>query len=189
MKKILAISTLLAGLLFATSAKADTYQGGGYTVTIGGADGEVSYRGCDDRGNCLYIPQVSFRQRGSLIWENSGYTYNMSPLGTNDGRYRLKVFAPNGNVILNVEMSPVATSSSERISELNCVVTNLQSGQLALRRSPGGEAIAGLDNDNIVRYLRGSGDTWVYVRVIRGPNSRVNGKEGWVNFNYLECLD
>jgi len=28
---------------------------------------------------------------------------------------------------------------------------------------------------------------WAYVRVIKGPNPRVDGLEGWVNSNYLSC--
>lgn len=67
-----------------------------------------------------------------------------------------------------------------------CDVVNIQSGQLALRFSPNGKSRAGLNNGNIVRYLKRQG-IWSYVRVIRGPNRQVNGLEGWVNSDYLNC--
>lgn len=70
---------------------------------------------------------------------------------------------------------------------VNCQVTNIQTGQLALRFSPNGRSRAGLNNGNLVRFIRNQG-IWYYVRVLEGPNSRVNGLEGWVNSNYLECF-
>ena len=69
-----------------------------------------------------------------------------------------------------------------------CDVINIQRGQLALRFTPNGESRAGLDNGNIVRPLKKQG-IWSYVRVLDGPNNRVNGLEGWVNSNYLACYD
>ncbi|XWK90459.1 MAG: SH3 domain-containing protein [Phormidium sp.] len=69
---------------------------------------------------------------------------------------------------------------------VNCEVTNIQTGQLALRFSPNGRSRAGLNNGNLVRFISSQG-IWYYVRVLTGPNSRVNGLEGWVNSNYLEC--
>lgn len=68
----------------------------------------------------------------------------------------------------------------------DCVVVGLKRGQLALRKSPGGESIAGLNNGNTVDYLAGD-FPWYYVRVVSGPNRRVTGMEGWVNANYLLC--
>jgi len=67
-----------------------------------------------------------------------------------------------------------------------CYVSNLKQGQLAVRKSPGGAAIAGLDNGNIVQYIRGK-IPWYYVHVLDGPNRLVNGVTGWVNANYLNC--
>ena len=68
----------------------------------------------------------------------------------------------------------------------NCDVINIQSGQLALRYSPNGKSKAGLDNNNYVVLLKKEG-IWAYVRVVKGPNSRVDNMLGWVNSNYLSC--
>jgi hypothetical protein len=68
-----------------------------------------------------------------------------------------------------------------------CEVVNLRQGQLAVRFSPGGDARAGLDNGNWVRYIEGTG-TWYLIEVVEGPNRRVNGVQGWVNSNYLDCV-
>jgi hypothetical protein len=78
-------------------------------------------------------------------------------------------------------------TSSEPIP-IFCDVVNIQRGQLALRFSPNGESKAGLNNGNVVRWLDNQG-IWAYVRVLEGPNSRVEGMEGWVNSNYLSCYD
>ncbi|HBB32041.1 MAG TPA: hypothetical protein DDZ80_06335 [Cyanobacteria bacterium UBA8803] len=67
-------------------------------------------------------------------------------------------------------------------------INNIQTGQLALRHSPGGESRAGLNNGNTVAFLRQGDEPWVYVRIVDGP-SAVNGVEGWVNSNYLSCYD
>ncbi|BFM38485.1 SH3 domain-containing protein [Synechocystis sp. LKSZ1] len=63
-------------------------------------------------------------------------------------------------------------------------VTGIRQGQLALRASPNGRAIAGLNNGNVVQILEQQGN-WAYVRVVQGPNRRVTGREGWVNSYYL----
>ena len=69
-----------------------------------------------------------------------------------------------------------------------CLVVNIQRGQLAVRSAPGGRSVAGLNNDNVVRFIRRREDQWAYVEVVEGPNSRVNGIQGWVNLDYLECI-
>ncbi|KAF3885998.1 MULTISPECIES: SH3 domain-containing protein [Nostocales] len=71
--------------------------------------------------------------------------------------------------------------------QTSCTVTNIQTGQLALRSQPNGKSRAGLNNNNSVQLLRQGSEPWVYVRVLRGPNIKVNGLEGWVNSNYLIC--
>lgn len=70
---------------------------------------------------------------------------------------------------------------------LNCTVVNIRTGQLALRFSPNGKSRAGLDNGNTVELLQGGSGVWRYIRVLDGPNRRINGLEGWVNSNYLAC--
>ena len=45
-------------------------------------------------------------------------------------------------------------------------------------------AIVSLNNGNVVQILQQQGN-WAYVQVISGPNSQVNGMQGWVNSYYL----
>src|SRR5919202_2337284 len=78
---------------------------------------------------------------------------------------------------------------SEAPAEVSCTVVNIRTGQLALRFTPNGQSKAGLNNGNTVDFLQRSSGPWAYVRVTEGPNSRVNGMEGWVNSNYLSCSD
>lgn len=93
-------------------------------------------------------------------------------------------FATNS---ISVTPRNIQQSSTLIAQQQICNVVNIQTGQLALRYSPGGESRAGLDNGNSVAFLRQGGGPWAYVRVINGSNSRVNGLEGWVNANYLSC--
>jgi hypothetical protein len=71
----------------------------------------------------------------------------------------------------------------------NCEVVNIESGQLALRVSPGGRPFAGLDNGDIVTLAGKSqrGRRWVQVTVDNASNSKLNNKSGYVNSNYLSC--
>jgi hypothetical protein len=90
-------------------------------------------------------------------------------------------------------VAPKNTKKSEAIhiaqaaEIVNCEVSNIRTGQLALRFSSNGRSRSGLDNGNLVRFINERG-IWFYVRVLQGPNPRVNGLEGWVNSNYLECF-
>lgn len=72
-----------------------------------------------------------------------------------------------------------------------CTVKGIKTGQLALRHEPNGKAFAGLNNGNVVRAMAGvlseNGTPWEFVRVQKGPNPQVNGREGYVNGNYLTC--
>lgn len=98
---------------------------------------------------------------------------------------------------LSLTITPTVTQArsqtefNQTIAQANpvvhCLVVGIERGQLAVRRSPNGQAIAGLNNDNVVRFIRSQDTSWYYVRVVRGPNQRVNGIEGWVNSQYLEC--
>ena len=86
--------------------------------------------------------------------------------------------------------NPILSTENTYLAEANevvyCLVVNIQRGQLAVRSTPGGRAVAGLNNDNSVRFIRQQ-NKWYYVEVVSGPNSRVNGIRGWVNSEYLEC--
>lgn len=89
---------------------------------------------------------------------------------------------PLNNLILSTENTYLAEANEV----VYCLVVNIQRGQLAVRSTPGGRAVAGLDNDNSVRFIRQQ-NKWYYIEVVSGPNSRVNGIRGWVNSEYLEC--
>ncbi len=80
------------------------FIGGGYTVSIEGYAGSASYRGCNSKNKCLYIPEASHYTQGHYTWENSGYTYNMSPIN-NTGKYRFKIISPQGKVLVNQVLS------------------------------------------------------------------------------------
>lgn len=90
-------------------------------------------------------------------------------------------------VNLPVSAIPKNTQKLLVAQQTTCSVVNIQTGQLALRSTPNGQSKAGLDNGDTVALLREGSNPWVYVRVLAGPNSRVNGLEGWVNSNYLNC--
>jgi len=88
-----------------------------------------------------------------------------------------------------VNSNYLACSDASESHQVYCDVTNLRSGQLALRYTPGGKVRAGLNNGNTVLFLNQGDSPWVYVRVLNGPNASINGLEGWVNSNYLSCHD
>jgi len=58
---------------------------------------------------------------------------------------------------------------------MSCHITNIQTGQLALRFSPSGKSRTGLDNGNAVELLGDEPGVWRYVRVLDGSNGRVDG--------------
>jgi hypothetical protein len=71
-----------------------------------------------------------------------------------------------------------------------CQVVGIRTGQLALRHQENGAAFAGLNNGDRVQAIGGSyiqGLSWYTVKVMKGSNSRLNGKEGVVNAKYLTC--
>ena len=75
-----------------------------------------------------------------------------------------------------------------------CEVTGLQSGQLALRATAGGESTTGLDNSNNIillkpdiESLQGRPTPWVNVRVTNSANNRIVGTQGWINSEYIDC--
>lgn len=109
---------------------------------------------------------------------------SINTYGSRNGWYLTDVCGRNGYI----HHSQIRfQSTSESVKNPTCLVTNIRTGQLAVRKSPGGESIIGLNNDNVVQYIRGD-FPWYYVKVIEGPNQRVNGRMGWVNANYLECF-
>jgi hypothetical protein len=96
--------------------------------------------------------------------------------------------APNVSIPTNSSYRTENTLIA-RTPQVFCDVINIKTGQLALRFTPDGKARAGLNNGNVVKWLKDGDSPWVYVRVIQGPNPRVNGLTGWVNSDYLSCYD
>ena len=96
-------------------------------------------------------------------------------------------FIPAGFGTTATAKNPQGTPALLIAQQTTCNVTNIQTGQLALRLTPNGRSRAGLDNGNTVALLKQGSAPWVYVRVLKGPNRRVNGLEGWVNSDYLDC--
>jgi serine/threonine-protein kinase len=88
-----------------------------------------------------------------------------------------------GGYIHQSQIRLQSASGSSNTTERARVV-GLKQGQLALRDAPNGRSLAGLNNGNVVQILEQQGN-WAYVQVINGPNSRVNGMQGWVNSYYL----
>ncbi len=80
-------------------------------------------------------------------------------------------------------------------AKVYCQVEGIRTGQLALRSQPNGEPFAGLNNGNTVQAFggtpfvneRGVSSVWYEVKVLQGPNPRVNGRRGVVNADYLTC--
>lgn len=123
---------------------------------------------------------------------DNGNTVELLQNGPGVWRYVRVINGPNNQVDgLEgwVNSNYLACDETNEVPQVSCEVINIQTGQLALRFSPNGASKAGLDNGNIVRWLKDGPGFWVYVRVIDGPNSRVNDLEGWVNSNYLSCYD
>lgn len=86
------------------TSSAQTYAGGGFTVTINGTGYDASYRGCDKNNDCLSIAAPSDYQEGVYVWENGNYSYIMEPNGNNI--YTLRVLDPNNSELVNTQMSP-----------------------------------------------------------------------------------
>ena len=122
---------------------------------------------------------------------NNGNTVALLREGSNPWVYVRVLSGPNSSVNglegwVNSNYLSCSGASSQTSSN-TCEVVGIQSGQLALRFAPNGRSRAGLNNGNTVSLIRSGSEPWVYVRVISGPNSRINGLEGWVNYNYLNC--
>jgi serine/threonine-protein kinase len=132
----------------------------------------------------IFAPPSNIRDvpNGKIICSIKVVT-TINTYGYEGGWYLTDVCGRNGYI----HESQIRFQSSNQSNTYKCVVTNIQTGQLALRKSPGGEAIAGLNNNNVVQYLQGE-MPWYYVRVLNGPNNQVNGKTGWVNADYLDCF-
>lgn len=188
--------SIFAGIFLATfvganAAQADTstYRGGGFTVSISSGEAGYHYHGCDSKGHCIDLDNGERWRDGDargIGWfsEDRKYNYNIT---FHNGPIVL-VAAKGPKILLRLRLSPV-TDKVERANvqwATYCQVTNISSGQLALRSSPNGKSFAGLDNGNSVLLKKKQGN-WDSIHVISGSNSSVNNLEGWVNSNYLKC--
>lgn len=111
-------TSLFSPLVLASPApmahdKDATYQGGGYTVSIGS---QGNYYGCNPQKQCLEISKYSYQNQGQFIWENKDNTYSMTPMLGKQGRYRLKIFGPKNELLISQIMKP---TKSDSISSIN----------------------------------------------------------------------
>ncbi|MGB0560345.1 MAG: hypothetical protein ACPGVO_00885 [Spirulinaceae cyanobacterium] len=95
-----------------------------------------------------------------------------------------------GAAVLAVSLPLAAVAQNPHNLRIFCNVRGLQNGQLALRSEPGGEAIAGLENDDLVEFMQSvtlETTDWSYVRVFDSNDATLEGREGYVNSSYLAC--
>ena len=110
-------------------------------------------------------------------------TSNISVYGYKNGWYKTNVCGHSGYIHQSqIRLQTVGQNSEAEV----CNVVGIKTGQLALRFTPNGKSRAGLNNGNAVLPIQRQGN-WSYVRVLSGPNNKINGLEGWVNSNYLSC--
>lgn len=192
--KTLFVSAILTASLigiFTHHAKADTYRAGEFTITLGDGENGKTYTGCNAKGECISLEDgTSWRDNGyrGTTWDNGDYTYSVSWREDVNEQMYLTVYNKDKQ-ILRRQLTAIAENVLPVVPlrwATWCDVVNIKSGQLALRFSPNGKSRAGLNNGNHVLVNKTQG-IWAYVTVIRGPNTRVNGLEGWVNSNYLTC--
>ncbi len=104
---------------------------------------------------------------------------------------KLKTVLPLAGATLLLSLFPRAGRADIFDAIVICQVTGIRQGQLALRPAPHGQPFAGLDNGNIVRAFGGTlgeeGTVWYDVKVLQGPNPQVEGRQGFVNAEYLRC--
>lgn len=86
------------------------YQAGEYTVTLD-QDPDLGriYYGCDPKQRCIYLTQGTTwrdQKRRGISWENQGYTYSISWQEDANSPLELKVFNPQGRMILHRLMIP-----------------------------------------------------------------------------------
>lgn len=187
-------SIFLATIVGSSSTLAETYRAGQFTVT----DTTGGYRVCKSKGKCVSLNSSNFLIRGRedgrrwSRWDAGKYFYGISyPEGDTSGKEMNFSFGSTGKIekiIFKGRLTPVA----QRVEKVTlnwattCHVTNIQSGQLAIRSNPDGQALAGLDNGNSVLLNKKQGN-WNYVKVVQGSSSEVNKLSGWVNSKYLTC--
>lgn len=104
---------------------------------------------------------------------------------------KLKTLLPLAGAALFLNFLPRAAHADIFDAIVICQVTGIRQGQLAVRPAPNGQPFAGLDNGNIVRAFGGTlsqdGTPWYEIKVLQGPNPRVEGRQGFVNAQYLRC--
>ena len=184
----------LASVVGSSSAYAETYRAGQFTVT----DTTDGYRVCKSNGKCVSLNTSNFLIRGRddgyrwSRWDVGKYFYGISYAeGDTSSKEMNFSFGSTGKtekLIFKGRLTPVAQRAEQvEISwATTCYVTNIQSGQLAIRKSPEGRSLAGLDNGNSVLLKKKQGN-WNYVKVVQGSSSEITNLSGWVNSKYLTC--
>ncbi len=193
--------TIVAASLFVTvPALAQTYTGGGFTVSIQEADGNLSYTGCDAEERCIHIPTASNYTQGRYAWQRQNYTYSMIPAGDNS-QYRLKVFDPKNKLLLSQIMTPIEQTKPNYLKDLvdftecSSITTRQANSNVNIRQGPG------LRYDVALQLKRGDGvqavarqGNWVkIVALVDGfpyEEQTVIPFTGWVHNRYINgCYD
>lgn len=187
--------TLVAASLFITvPAFAQTYTGGGFTVSIQEADGHLSYIGCDAQERCIHIPFVSSYNRGNYLWEKNNYTYRMISTENNE-QYRLEVLNPKNKLLLSQVMTPIEQANPDYVKELvdhsycSFIVTNNVNSKVNIRQGPGTQhdVILQLKRGDGVRAISRQGNWVKIVALVDGfpPNETFTPFTGWVHNRYI----
>lgn len=194
------ISTAVLSLFSTVPALAQTYTGGGFTVSIQGSGSSASYTGCDTEERCIHIPTASNYTQGQYSWERKNYTYSMIPDG-NNAQYRLKVFDPKNKLLLSQTMTPIEQTKPDYLKDLvdltecSSITTRQANSNVNIRQGPG------LRYDVALQLKRGDGvqalarqGNWVkIVALVDGfPDEKqtVIPFTGWVHNRYINgCYD
>ena len=186
LKLLLAAAITTCIVTTATQAKADTYRAGKFKVTIN----SHTYIGCDAKNQCIQLEDgTKWQDNGyrGMTWSNGDYYYSVSWKEDSDDGMYLTIVNKSKRIFREKLVSVEETVPKVDLKwAIWCDVVSIKSGQLALRFTPNGKYRADLNNGNHVLLKKQEG-IWVYVNVIRGPNKKVEGLEGWVNSNYLSC--
>ncbi len=194
------ITTAVLSIFSTVTALAQTYTGGGFTVSIQGSGRSASYTGCDAKERCIHIPKASNYRQGRYAWQRRNFTYKMIP-ARNKGQYRLKVFDPNNKLLLRQTMTPIEQTKPNYLKDLvdftecSAITTRQANSNVNIRQGPG------LRYDVALQLKRGDGvqalarqGNWVkIVALVDGfpyEKQTVIPFTGWVHNRYINgCYD
>ena len=167
-----------------------TLSNGKWTITIGNRDswsgvnntGNLTYKGCDDKGNCIKLTGGKVRCRdGKCVtgWVNGNYRYILSTPITEDGNAASTLIVREGNKeILNVVLENTSPSDTQTLSNGKWTIT------IGNRNS-----WSGVNNTGNLTY-KGCDDKGNCIKLTGGKVRCRDGKcvTGWVNGNYRYIL-